>query len=108
MDELDNAESEIVTFTAALQPGLTRIKVTATQDQKLCEDEGIVTVTDSLLTERNPEVLLPVLHQIKIRRRRVQRFLCRIPNRSVARDTLEAPGSPISNRGTLSLRQDLK
>jgi hypothetical protein len=49
--ELDNAESEIVTFTAALQPGLTRIKVTATQDQKLCEDEGIVTVTDSLLPE---------------------------------------------------------
>jgi hypothetical protein len=42
--ELDNAESEIVTFTAALQPGLTRIKVTATQDQNLCEDEGIVTV----------------------------------------------------------------
>ncbi len=51
MGELDNAGSEIVTFTAALQPGLTRIKVTATQNQKLCEDEGIVTVTDSLLPE---------------------------------------------------------
>ena len=51
MGELDNAESEIVTFTAAEQPGLTRIKVTATQDQELCEDEGIVTVTDSLLPE---------------------------------------------------------
>lgn len=51
MGELENAGSEIVTFTAALQPGLTRIKVTATQDQKRCEDEGIVTVTDTLLPE---------------------------------------------------------
>ncbi len=60
------------------------------------------------LTERNPGVLLLVLYRIKIRRRRVQSFLCRIPNRSVARDTLEAPGSRISNRGMLWLRQDLK
>ncbi len=54
MGELDNAGSEIVTFTAPPQPGLSRIKVTAAQDQKLCEDEGIVTVTDSLLPEMQP------------------------------------------------------
>jgi hypothetical protein len=48
---LDNEQSEIVTFTAPEQPGLTRIKVTVTQDQQVCEGEGLITVTDSLLPE---------------------------------------------------------
>ncbi|MFQ5983602.1 MAG: ATP-binding protein, partial [Woeseiaceae bacterium] len=48
---LDNAQSEIATFTAAQQPGLTRIKVTVTQGVKVCEGEGIITITDSLLPE---------------------------------------------------------
>lgn len=48
---LDNDQSEIVTFVAPEQPGLTRIKVTVTQDQQVCEGEGLITVTDSLLPE---------------------------------------------------------
>ena len=54
--ELDNTRSEIVTFTAPEQPGLTRIKVTVTQGDKVCEGEGIITITDSLLPEmKQPE-----------------------------------------------------
>jgi hypothetical protein len=48
---LENAHSEIVTFTAPAQPGLTRLAVMATQGEKACEGEGIVTVTDSLLPD---------------------------------------------------------
>jgi hypothetical protein len=48
---LDNERSEIVTFTAPAQPGLTRIAVTATQGDNACDGEGIVTVTDSLLPD---------------------------------------------------------
>ncbi|MEX2496427.1 MAG: ATP-binding protein [Woeseia sp.] len=46
-----NERSEIVTFTAPAQPGLTRLTVTATQGETACEGEGIVTVTDSLLPD---------------------------------------------------------
>jgi hypothetical protein len=48
---LENERSEIVTFTAPEQPGLTRIAVTVTQGEIVCEGEAIVTVTDSLLPE---------------------------------------------------------
>jgi hypothetical protein len=48
---LDNAHAEIVTFSAPAQPGLTRIAVTAAQGDVVCEGEGIVTVTDSLLPD---------------------------------------------------------
>jgi hypothetical protein len=48
---LENDRSEIVTFTAPAQPGLTRIAVTATQGSNTCDGEGIVTVTDSLLPD---------------------------------------------------------
>jgi hypothetical protein len=49
--ELDNAQSEIVTFTAPAQPGLTRVKVSVAQGAKACEAQAIITVTDSLLAE---------------------------------------------------------
>jgi len=49
--ELDNARSEIMTFTAPEQPGLTRIGVTVTQDATVCEADALVTITDSLLPE---------------------------------------------------------
>ncbi|MCI0517717.1 MAG: ATP-binding protein [Woeseiaceae bacterium] len=48
---LENERSEIVTFTAAEQPGLTRLAVTATQGDIVCEGEAIVTVTDTLLPD---------------------------------------------------------
>jgi hypothetical protein len=48
---LENDRSEMVTFTAPEQPGLTRIAVTVTQGEIVCEGEAIVTVTDSLLPE---------------------------------------------------------
>jgi hypothetical protein len=49
--ELENVQSETVTFTAPEQPGLIRIKVAATQGEIVCEGEGMITVTDSLLPE---------------------------------------------------------
>jgi len=48
---LDHEYAEIVTFTAPEQPGLTRIAVTVSQGSAVCEAEGIITVTDSLLPE---------------------------------------------------------
>lgn len=48
---LENDRSEIVTFTAPEQPGLTRIAVTVTQGEIVREGEAIVTVTDSLLPQ---------------------------------------------------------
>jgi hypothetical protein len=48
---LDGDHAEIVTFTAPEQPGLTRIAVTVSQGTTVCEGEGIITVTDSLLPE---------------------------------------------------------
>lgn len=48
---LDHDHAEIVTFTAPEQPGLTRIAVTVSQGSAVCEAEGIITVTDSLLPE---------------------------------------------------------
>lgn len=47
--ELGNAQSEIVTFTAPGQPGLIHIKVMVTQGPIVCEGEGMITVTESLL-----------------------------------------------------------
>ena len=51
---LDGAEGEIVEFHASAEPGLTRVRVAATQGQVTCEAEGTITVTQSLLTEREP------------------------------------------------------
>jgi hypothetical protein len=49
--ELENATSEIVTFHAVQEPGLTRLKATARQSYVVCQAEALVTVTDSLLPE---------------------------------------------------------
>ena len=49
---LQNAESEIVTFIAPEEPGLTRIKVTVSQDDVTIESEGLVTVAESLLPKK--------------------------------------------------------
>ena len=54
---LEKAGSEIATFTAPEQPGLVHIKVTATQGGIVCEGEGMITVTDSLIPEmKEPSV----------------------------------------------------
>ena len=50
---LSSTASEIVEFTAAGEPGLVKIKVTATQGGIICDGEGLITVTESLLHERN-------------------------------------------------------
>jgi len=49
--QLENTRSEIASFTAPEQPGLTRVKALAQQDNIVCEGESIITVTDSLLPE---------------------------------------------------------
>ena len=45
--------SEIAEFTAAGEPGLVKIKVTATQGEVTCDGEGLITVTESLLPEQD-------------------------------------------------------
>ena len=49
--QLDSLQSEMVTFTAPDQPGLTRIEVRVTQGSTVCESDALITVTDSLLPE---------------------------------------------------------
>ena len=45
--------SEIAEFTAAEEPGLVKIKVTAIQGEVICDGEGLITVTESLLPDRD-------------------------------------------------------
>ena len=42
-------DGEIVTFQAPVDPGLTRLTLTAQQDAVVCRAEALITVTDSLL-----------------------------------------------------------
>jgi hypothetical protein len=49
---LTNTSGEIVTYTAPEEPGLARIHVVVTQGLVTCQAEAMVTVTDSLLPER--------------------------------------------------------
>ena len=49
--ELDDADSEIATFTASSEPGLVRIRIMVTQGDVSCEGDALVTVTDSLLPD---------------------------------------------------------
>lgn len=48
---LENEQGEIVTFHAPLEPGLTKVQLSVTQETTSCEAEALVTVTDSLLPE---------------------------------------------------------
>ena len=50
---LSSTGSEIAEFTAAGEPGLVKIKVTAIQGEVTCDGEGLITVTESLLPERD-------------------------------------------------------
>ena len=50
---LRNADSEIVTFTAPEEPGLTTIFLTARQGDTSCTAEGIITVTDSIMPKHD-------------------------------------------------------
>ncbi len=47
--QLDNTDAEIVTFKAPDEPGLVRIGLTATEGDMVCEAEGLVTVTETLV-----------------------------------------------------------
>lgn len=59
---LENADGEIAGFTAAAEPGLVRLALTATQGDTVCRAEALVTVTDSLLPEsREPSASRPGL-----------------------------------------------
>jgi len=49
---LENVDGEIVSFTAPAEPGLTRVGVSVTQGEVRCEAEALITVTQSLLPER--------------------------------------------------------
>jgi hypothetical protein len=46
---LDRSDSEIVSFTAPTEPGLTRLNVAVSQGLVSCEAEALITITDSLL-----------------------------------------------------------
>ncbi len=49
--QIENATSEIVTYTAPAEPCLVRLGVSARQGDTLCEAEALITVTDSFLPE---------------------------------------------------------
>lgn len=51
---LDNTDAEIVTFNAPPEPGLVRIGITATEGDLVCEAEGLVTVTETLVESTRP------------------------------------------------------
>jgi hypothetical protein len=57
---LESSGSEIAAFTAAQNPGLTRIKVTTVQGEITCCGDAFITVTESLLAENTKA---PALHQ---------------------------------------------
>ena len=48
---LENAGSEIVTFRAPQEPGLSRVRVHVKQRDVECQSEGLITVTDDLLAD---------------------------------------------------------
>ena len=50
---LDAPRAEIVTFHASDEPGLTTLKLVATQRDVVCEAKALVTVTDSLIADRD-------------------------------------------------------
>lgn len=47
--QLDRKEGEFVVFNAPAEPGLCKLKVTAQQQETICEAENIITIVDSLL-----------------------------------------------------------
>ncbi len=49
--KLEATDSEIAQFTAAEEPGLVQIRVTATQGEITCAGDTLITVTESLLPE---------------------------------------------------------
>jgi len=46
---LDKTSGEVVTFTAATEPGLSRLKAIVRQGEIICEAESVITVVDSLI-----------------------------------------------------------
>lgn len=51
---LENADGEIVTFHADDTPGLTRLRLTASQHTTVCRAEALITITDSIVPEPDP------------------------------------------------------
>ncbi len=54
---IENEHDEIATFQAASEPGLVRLKVSASQNDICCEGEALITVTESLLPENRAPAL---------------------------------------------------
>ena len=50
---LDDPNAEVVAFHASDEPGLTTLKLVATQRDVVCEAKALVTVTDSLIADRD-------------------------------------------------------
>jgi hypothetical protein len=46
---LNENTSELVTFTARSEPGLSTLEIIVTQEDKVCRDEALITITDSLV-----------------------------------------------------------
>ena len=51
--QLDDPHAEIVAFQASEEPGLTTLKLVATQRDVVCEAKALITVTDSLMADRD-------------------------------------------------------
>lgn len=49
---LDKTDGETVTYQAPAEPTLAKLRLTATQGETVCQAEALVTITDSLLPER--------------------------------------------------------
>jgi len=51
--EIKGGDGEIATFFAPPEPGLTRLHVTACQGDIVCHADALITVTDSLITDKS-------------------------------------------------------
>lgn len=52
---LENIHGEIVTFKSNQDPGLSRIRATVTQGDIICNSEALITITDSLIPEKEKQ-----------------------------------------------------
>ncbi|MBN2545369.1 MAG: ATP-binding protein [Spirochaetes bacterium] len=55
--KIENDETEIAAYHAPNEPGITIIKVTAAQNERVCSSESIITITDSIMPKSQTEGL---------------------------------------------------
>jgi hypothetical protein len=50
--QIENPEAQIINFQSGNEPGLVKVRVSATQHETVCTAEAIITVTDSLVPKK--------------------------------------------------------